>query len=350
MFLDIRLYISGALMTAVFIATSPGLIADFSKFLNRITFMAQWIAKGVEVNDLIGWAFYLKTSLLSGIGIPFLVLAATGILYALFRHGKEDILILSFPLIYFISIGDGYGVFSRYMIPLIPFLSIYAGRLLRYISSPESVFGKKGKAVALAFLIIALIPNISKSVQFDILCSKEDTRVEARHWIETNIPTGSRIFMLGNYRNNLPYLDMGKKSLEREVNLLEKASKGKNRYRLYLLAYDYILSNDIVPSTGTYEYIIGNHFSEEDIEKYDAEYFVTGEGFLKFYSGKSETVAPLLEKRFRLIKTFSPLSGNIEKPEKAVFDPIDAFYLPLSGFGEFERPGTVIKIYALKKE
>lgn len=354
-FLDFRIYLSGLLMTTIFLATSPGLIADFYEFLDRMIFMAIWIRGGAGVNDVnfnIGWMYYLKTSLVSGIGIPFLLLSLAGIIYTLLKHREKDILILSFPLIYYFGIGNGYGVFSRYMIPVIPFLSIYAGRLLSEISISNGILKIKGRWLSIAIFLLALLPTLSNSIRFDILSGKTDTRVQARQWIEANIPAGSSIFLYGGYKYNLPYLERGKESIDREMKGLQRAalSNNKNRFNLYLLAYNYMLSKDIAPVEKSYEYIMGKRFSEDDIEKYGTQYFVTGEGFLDFYSGHTENAAPIIEKRFHLIKTFSPLAKSLEKPEKAVFDILDAFYLPLSGFEEFERPGPVIRIYAINRE
>jgi hypothetical protein len=43
-----------------------------------------------------------------------------------------------------------------------------------------------------------------------------------------------------------------------------------------------------------------------------------------------------------VLATFTPYSGT--PPAGAVYDPLDAFYLPLSGFGSITRPGPSIVI------
>ncbi|RMF95219.1 MAG: hypothetical protein D6734_06020 [Candidatus Schekmanbacteria bacterium] len=350
--LDLKIYLTGILMTIIFLVTSPGLIPEYETFLKKLKFMAKWIYQSGKTNLEIGWLFYLKTTLLSGIGFPFLLLSLIGFLYMLYRHKYEDIVLLSFPLFYYIYIGNGYGVFSRYMIPIIPFLAIYAGNFLVEIYQEKGILKKKGKIVSVTLLTIAIIPSLLNAVKCDILMSKKDTRIEAREWIENNIPFGSRIYLYSSYKYNIPYLERGKEAINREISIFEKvlSNNNRNHYRLYLDSYRYMLKKGIIPLRNSYEYIFSNNFTEEDIEKYKIEYLITGNSFLLFYSSPIEKVMPIIKRRFRLIKTFSPLKENIEKPSKAVFDILDAFYLPLSGFDEFEKPGPLIKIYALKKD
>jgi hypothetical protein len=44
----------------------------------------------------------------------------------------------------------------------------------------------------------------------------------------------------------------------------------------------------------------------------------------------------------------SPLKNGIGRPEKAIFDWMDAFYVPYARFEEFERPGPEVFIVRLK--
>jgi hypothetical protein len=42
------------------------------------------------------------------------------------------------------------------------------------------------------------------------------------------------------------------------------------------------------------------------------------------------------------VASFTPYAGA--PPPNAVYDPLDAFYLPLAGFGSVQRPGPSIVI------
>lgn len=89
------------------------------------------------------------------------------------------LLIIVFPILYFLWVGGWYAKYSRYYILLFPFLSIWAGLAL-----------SKFKKIYLLILIPLLIIN---ALLFFRIYLYPNTRVSASFWIYQNIPTRSII-------------------------------------------------------------------------------------------------------------------------------------------------------------
>jgi len=53
-----------------------------------------------------------------------------------------------------------------------------------------------------------------------------------------------------------------------------------------------------------------------------------------------------LQQQARLVASFSPTPAGCPR---AVFDPIDTYYVPLAGYAGFLRPGPVLRIYQLQE-
>jgi 4-amino-4-deoxy-L-arabinose transferase-like glycosyltransferase len=86
-----------------------------------------------QVDTVPGWAFYIKT-LTTGLGIVLLVLAIGGTFYlvwrAVARRDRQTVVLLAFPLLYYLFMGASRHYFARYALPLVPFAALLAAELV----------------------------------------------------------------------------------------------------------------------------------------------------------------------------------------------------------------------------
>jgi hypothetical protein len=155
-------------------------------------------------SDLPGFLFHILHSFPEGMGVPLFLLAVGGIGVALWRRGAPEIILLAFPLPYFLFIGNWSSRFERYTLPLLPFLALLGALCLVTIARAVRA-GLDGRVARLggarpglglvlaAALLVA--PEIVRVVQWHLLLGRPDTRVVAGDWIEREIPSGARIAM-----------------------------------------------------------------------------------------------------------------------------------------------------------
>ena len=111
-----------------------------------------------------------------GLG-PALIVAALGLVVALVRRSRTDVVLVTFVLVYFIDLMTLRAHFDRYVLPLVPPLAALAGRF---------------RALVPVTLLLLVVP-LTWTIRNDKHLTRTDTRVVAAHWIERHIPRGTRI-------------------------------------------------------------------------------------------------------------------------------------------------------------
>jgi hypothetical protein len=216
---DLRLFlfrstlISIFLFVAGFFFASPQILINPAPYLGEV--MKQYQAGqggGFEVwqvDTAPGWIFYAKT-LAYGFGLLPLTLAVIGLTGRLYMVVRErdgiSVVFLSFPLVYFAAMGSTNHYFARYALPLIPFLVVAVAEAIdfadmhwkRKVIYPSALFG--------LFVGVILIQPLASSLRHNQLLTREDTRTEAKQWIETHIPAGTKIAL--DWRGHTPSLSI----------------------------------------------------------------------------------------------------------------------------------------------
>lgn len=108
---------------------------------------------------------------------PLLLLALVGVVVALVRRTRSDIILLSFAFVYWLTLLPQQAHFDRYVLPLVPVLAVFAGRVR--VVAP----------VALLALVVPLVWSVADARDL----TRTDTRVRADAWVAANIPGGDRI-------------------------------------------------------------------------------------------------------------------------------------------------------------
>lgn len=279
-----------------------------------------------QVDTLPGWLFYIKTFFI-GLGIPFTLLAIAGAVYQAFLivryRRKLDIILFSFPLIYFVTIGATHHYFARYGLPLIPFAALFAADILlgavAYFN--KSRWQKPVAALAAVLSVVIIAQSMIAGFRSDDLLRREDTRTFAKDWIEANIQPGSRIAMdwpvLG------PYLSTAGRpapASDKTYGLISfMGTPGLSVYPLDWYrqqGYQYLIASSFI-------YQISLNDKNKDVQRRE------------FYAS--------LDSQLELVKEFRANQGSGE-PD-FIFDEI---YGPLISLWQRDRPGPTIKIYRLR--
>jgi hypothetical protein len=111
-----------------------------------------------------------------GLG-PALIVCGVGLVFALVRRTRADLILSSFVIVYFADLLTLSAHFDRYVLPLVPALGALAGRM------------RSLAPVTLLLLVVPLTWSIRDTKQL----TRTDTRIVAHRWVEQHIGAGTRI-------------------------------------------------------------------------------------------------------------------------------------------------------------
>jgi len=303
---ETHLFRMAACCILMFLAGSPYLLLDYGRALHDLRSLQASTSMGMTPPELLGrgWTYHLPHSLWYGVGWPMLISALAGMVWMAARHPGTALVLGSFPLAYYVVAGAGYNVFVRYMIPVVPFLCIFAGY---FVASMASALGRTMRlrpawVAAVVGLAVAALPAWNV-VRFDRLLTQEDSRIEVGRWLMENVPAGASMFISGN-RYGHPAMDFV-------------------RYRQF--GYDYrgsTFTADRRPTSELPQWLV--------IQRAEIP-----------YAHVPQPVEDLIARGYQLahvVRAYSPEARNF-------YDVQDGFYLPFGSFAGVERPGPNVLIY-----
>jgi len=182
--------------------------------------------------------WYVKGSLSWGAGLHIEIMAVMGLFITLYRRKREDIIIIIFPIVYFVVICFGHLKWERYAIHLMPFQAIYAACFL------DTLMGKIGhkrlslkseNAILVLISIAVIIVPVYNILRYDYLLTQKDTRVMSKEWVEKNIPSGSKIGQ-DEYTGDIP---------DKLFRITKKYSLGDESFEYYVRnGFQYLIVSD----------------------------------------------------------------------------------------------------------
>ena len=183
-------------MAVAFVIASPFVVLDAPHFLRDFRRQSQIMDRGWLGFEHVGNGFWFNVTpnLTGAIGVVLVVLGAAGVVWALWRRTRLDLMIAPYAIVYFIYIGTWKELADRYLLVLVPLLILLAVRLC-----VDAVVLVRPRArrfalpAVVAVLAVAFVAPITASVAFDRDLSGRDTREVAAEWIQHNIPAGSLI-------------------------------------------------------------------------------------------------------------------------------------------------------------
>lgn len=179
-----KLLAGGLSVAAAFLAANPFALIDPLGF---------WATSSTQsvVFGYAGWAHHMFYSLAEGMSLPLVIMGIAG-LAVISLSGDRGKIFVSFPVLFYVILVFRSQQFSRYVLPLVPFLAIGAA-YLAFQAAPHVVRTPFARKFISASAVILLLPTAVKSVKADVIFSSVDTRIEAADWIRKNLSPGTNI-------------------------------------------------------------------------------------------------------------------------------------------------------------
>ncbi len=202
---DTKILAAGGAVLLAFLIASPLALLDPGEFFGAIIGTAKFEQTGNRKlgagggfwsyftgDHSPGFGLFYDNTFYQALGHLTLVLFSLGILWLLYRRKKEDWLLLSFPVIMYVFMGQMNIKAMRHLLPIIPFLLIIAAEFVVCIAS--KIKEKRWQYFALAVLIGGVVlPQGFKSFSYDLALRQPDTRTQMKEWIENHIAGGTKI-------------------------------------------------------------------------------------------------------------------------------------------------------------
>jgi hypothetical protein len=343
-----RINILSIIFKAVFfyilgiIFATPSLITNFDSyfllFIEKLRPKLQLVNVAREGNIFAGplniffevWSIY---------GFFIFSLMCSGIVYTLINFRKIRIRewpLLTFIFIYFfivaILLEDKYPQ-TKYIIAVIPFLSIYAGRAMRYIFSLSI-------NIIFKYLIffVVFFYSFAYSLCANRVFLKDDTRYKATEWIVQNIPANSKIELF----QQIAYICSDSIMDDYEIIYLGRSSriyKGKHFFKWDTVKDIDLYFKKLNKQDSSSDYIIFSTYDKERI-------FTTD--YMSYISGLSQYLKDLFsgKKNFKLIKVIYPKNRKIKsKTIKGFIHFQNLFWNPVPSYR-----ATAHTIYIFKRD
>jgi len=290
---------------------------DFSENLRS----GQQGFQGIDLDPTGSGAIFYAKSLIWGMGWPVFLLFASAIIFALWRHRRNDILLVSFPLLVFVYMQRQEMYFVRWMMPLIPPMCILAAEATRatveWLLKKQPQVKRSIAAVSLTAIVLFMLPTLFMAAKADHIFSQPDTRTEALEWISQNIPPQSQLaarILSPPWTPPLamPGLPIGPYSFAQVPNG-GIADVELQQYTDWQV--DYIIATSF-------------YYAQPRLDK--------------VYQSERETRMQALDEQAELLAMFNPYARNYSS-----FFYHDQVYGPANDVWYRQQPGPIIKIYRL---
>jgi hypothetical protein len=335
LFTDRRGWIMLASFVAAFLLGTPYAIPDFHFFLSEVKLTLSHLSAGHGLNLGRGWWYHFKFSLFYGLGWSMWIASLAGLIIMVKSHCKAALILLSFPLIYYFIAGSGNLVFLRYMIPVIPFLTITAALTIDTLSAIliRRWNIRQARLFTAALAVIVVAPSLNNVFRSDLILARRDNRLVVADWISQNLPAGSSIFQsVGGQRGIqlFPTLE----SLQEEIKINGPHPK--------LEASIQYLKRHSVRSYDLWEFTQVTHQFQQGGQPTDSlpRYILLADGFSKIYIRYPPEVIEFIDSCYVQNEYFPSMDYS-----KNIFDMQDRFYVPFAGFNGVLRPGPNFTLY-----
>jgi 4-amino-4-deoxy-L-arabinose transferase-like glycosyltransferase len=183
----------------VFLLGAPYTFLDLPTFLNQFARLASDY-RSAPAGETSAFVTYLK-HLWNAWQWPASLLVIGGLVLGIVRAIKGPgrvkwTLVLVFPLLYFWFISRQNIVFGRYLLPIVPFLSLLgAAAVVSGVSQLRryEIPRQARSALIVTLVLLALAPPSYTSVRFNTSAARTWTTKQAYDWIMREVPRGSKI-------------------------------------------------------------------------------------------------------------------------------------------------------------
>ena len=205
--MSIPLLSSIALAASVFFLTNPYIIVSFDEFLRDFSFEQYHVGYGhlgIDTSQST-LSYYLFDVLPAGLGWGLYSIFLATALTFIRQKEKRYYVLFFFPLLYLAIVSSWQMRAERYVLPIIPIIiviaaigvttywNVFRGMLLRLDFFRNRNAQLSGSVVALALGTLILFKPLAADYEFHQSIIVPDTRVVAKEWIKTHLPSGSTI-------------------------------------------------------------------------------------------------------------------------------------------------------------
>jgi hypothetical protein len=230
----IGLAIAGGACLVVFALLNPYALLNLGEAHRQITGQSsQADTAKLGQDDTFGWLYYIGT-LTWGFGWLPLLAAVAGAVLALRRDWRIALLLIAFPLCFYLYMGAQGRFFGRWLLPIYPALSVLAAYAVVTIAARYRAGGHRRAALAAALTALLCVQGALAAVHVDTVLGREDTRAQALAWVDAHVPAGAPVvlepFVPASYRDAL---DRPVWPVERPFQAYEKRLRVRHiaRYR-----------------------------------------------------------------------------------------------------------------------
>jgi 4-amino-4-deoxy-L-arabinose transferase-like glycosyltransferase len=197
-------------MLIAFLLAAPYSLLDVPHFLNGFAYLASqyhvprtagdpvWVTALKQLRNALQWPGSLIV--IAGLGAGVTRLCTD-------RDRLKWLLATSFPVIYFVFVVRQSLFYARYLMPLIPFLSLLGAAAIVWIADVTrrlSLPRLAQQAVIAILTVAAIVPSTYASIQFNTNEGRVWTTEQLYQWIRQTLPKGTAIRFEGSVTIHLP--------------------------------------------------------------------------------------------------------------------------------------------------
>ena len=286
-----------------FVAATPYALLDYRSFAEGLAFDVTHLSSGHGADLGVGWIYHLKRSLPNGVSAPILVAAILGTIPMVRCRGRAALVVGAFCAAFYAAIANGHTVFFRYVLPLVPPICLSAAVAVRYGGEWLARHTHLSRGVIAGVVTASIgVPALVSSAWLDVLLARTDTRVIAGRWLAAHVKPEESLYDAGGSYAKASLVDVQVHRWSSET--FDEASS-----------------------------------SFKDADGRIPDWLVLPQSPLDMYTAVVPAAASPTKHELA-----DPRPPPVRLPA-GVYDPQDAFFLPVSGFGAILRPSPTILIY-----
>ena len=299
---DARAWMAGACTLVGFFAGSPFILVSTRQFYEAMV-VREWSYRDASFGTAPGFIHHLLFSLRYSHGLLMEIAGIVGLLVFGFRSPGRSIVSL-YGVATYLAIGPARIVPMRYGCSLAPSMVLGACWLIEWASAR-----RPAQAVPIAMAVAMAAEPLYRDVRFDMLLSRPDTRATANEWFAIHVPPSARI-------------------LTRDSKHLRWARPGvEERY-----------ATRAIPEDGAEAARLVESWSREGAESY-----VLLQETFTGYAPFAPHLHDAVRSRGALVIAFNPYAAQA----RPLYDPHDAFFVPVAGFDGVREPGPKLTVYRI---
>lgn len=324
-----------------FLISNPAIVLGIKKFITYYysvyTNVYDEVPYAIDGNGYYTYLLLLykeNGSLLS-------LLAILSLAYAVIKREDWDFIFLPFITgLYLLLSNTEFLVQNRYLITMFPIIFLLNGRFLDAVLNKLSISNTIRNAVLAGILIVVSSHSMTNSLLFVRTLTEENTSVVSKKWIESNIPTGSKLLVDAGRTmiTSGPRLNDSRENIENKLEVIRNLKPGEtydspqvkivdsssSLYFELLLKNMPVITYDITSTELGRMVISAEHYRNNGYQ-----YFIHNEGL------KWRIVDPLWREKF-------PASARF-------YDSIDQEFRLVKSIGPSPtRSGSAIKVYKIQ--